>query len=200
MNQAKISVSHIPQSEKSNSILIETKTKIGFVPNMYHGMAGNTSLIDSYAYAYNSFRANSGFSPVEQEVILLSVSYVNSCEYCMAAHSFVGDKMTNVPVKVTDALRAGTTIPDVKLNVLSHFTKLLTENRGRVSQEQVEGFFNAGYDESHLLGIITGIAVKTMSNYSNHITQPDLDSIFSGRIWENPCNCATNKQCNHESR
>lgn len=184
MKQAKISVSHVPLSEKTNSILTETKTKMGFVPNMYNGMAGNTALLDSYVHTYNSFRANSGFSPVEQEVILLSVSYVNNCEYCMAAHSFVGDKMTNVPVEVTDALRAGTPIPDAKLNALSHFTKLLTEYRGRVSQEQVDDFFNAGYDESHLLGIITGIAVKTMSNYSNHITNPELDAVFAGRVWK----------------
>lgn len=185
MKQVKISVSRIPQSEKSKSILIETKTKMGFIPNMYHGMAGNTSLIDGYTSVYNSFRENSGFSPVEQEVILLSVSYVNYCEYCMAAHSFIGDKMTKVPTEITNALREGATLPEAKLNALSHLTKIMTENRGRVSQEQVEEFFNAGYDESHLLGIITGISVKTMSNYSNHITQPDLDAIFTGRIWKN---------------
>lgn len=184
MKQAIISVSRIPQSEKSKKIIDDTLRKMGFVPNMYLGMAGNTSLLDSYIYAYNSFRANSGFTPIEQEVILLSVSYTNNCEYCMAAHSFVGDKMTNVPTEITDAIRAGITIPDTKLHILSYLTKLMTENRGRINQAQVEEFFEAGYNESHLLGIITGIAVKTMSNYSNHNTQPDLDSVFSGRRWE----------------
>jgi len=186
MKQAKISVSHLPQSEKSKGILAETKSKMSFVPNMYLSMAGNTSLLESYISAYNSFRSNSGFSPVEQEVVLLSVSFENSCEYCVAAHSFVGDKMTNVPTEITNAIREGRTLPDAKLNALSQITKLMTANRGRITEEQLKEFFEVGYTESDLLGVITGIGVKTMSNYSNHITQPQLDTVFAERVWEKP--------------
>ena len=50
---------------------------------MYLGMANNTALLDGYLSAYNSFRANSGFNPQEQEVIFLSIAYENECEYCM---------------------------------------------------------------------------------------------------------------------
>ena len=90
----------------------------------------------------------------------------------MAAHSFVGDNMTKVPTEVTDAIRSGNPIPDTKLDALSKLTRSLTTTRGNVSQE------------SHVLGIISGIAVKTMSNYSNHVANPKLDDEFSGRIWQ----------------
>lgn len=170
MNIANISVESLPQSEKTKQVLNESKAKLGFTPNMYVGMAGNTSLIDSYLYAYDSFRAHSGFTSVEQEVIFLSVSYFNNCEYCTAAHSFIADKMSKVPTEITDAIRSGEELPDAKLNALSIFTKQMVEKRGWVAQEDVDTFFAAGYTESHLLGIITAIAVKTMSNYSNHVT------------------------------
>lgn len=183
MNTVKLNLESIKLSEKSNQILENTKKAMGFVPNMYFGMAGNTSTLDSYTYAYDSFRKNSGFTPVEQEVVFLSVSYFNNCEYCMAAHSFVGDMMTKVPTEITDALRVGKELLDAKLNTLSNFTKIMVEKRGWVSQEDLSIFFNAGYSETHVLGIITGIAVKTMSNYSNHLTQPEVDAAFAGRKW-----------------
>jgi hypothetical protein len=41
-----------------------------------------------------------------------------------------------------------------------------------------------GYTETHVLGIIAGIAVKTISNYSNHNTNPELDAAFAGRVWK----------------
>lgn len=170
-------------SEKANHILDATQKTLGFVPNMYKNMSINTALLDAYTYSYQSFRQNSGFTPVEQEVIFLSVAYSNNCEYCVAAHSFVGDKMTKVPTSVTDAIRVGEPITDNKLNALSEFTKILTESRGNATDEQLNRFLSEGFMPVHVLGIIAGIAVKTMSNYSNHITQPNVDTVFESRKW-----------------
>jgi AhpD family alkylhydroperoxidase len=147
-------------------------------------MGGNEALLDAYTYSYKTFRDNAGFTPVEQEVIFLSVAYENNCEYCMAAHSFVGDVMTNVPAEVTEAIREGQQIPDAKLSALSKLTRSLTVNRGMASRDEVNLFLAAGYSETHVLGIIAGIAVKTMSNYSNHNTIPEVDVPFAGRVWK----------------
>ena len=171
-------------SPLSQEIFDKTQEVLGFVPNMYKSMGNNPALLDSYIYSYNSFRANSGFNSVEQEVVFLSVAYENNCEYCMAAHSFIGDMMTKVPTEVTNAIRDGKQIPDTKLAALSTLTRSLTVNRGNVSQEEINDFLAAGYTEAHVLGIIAGIAVKTMSNYSNHNTNPEVDAAFAGRIWK----------------
>jgi alkylhydroperoxidase family enzyme len=72
---------------------------------------------------------------------------------------------------------------DAKLYALSIFTKAMVEKRGWASQEDLDTFFEAGYDESHVLGVVTGIAVKTLSNYSNHLTQPEIDDAFAERKW-----------------
>lgn len=170
-------------SENTVEILENTKKGMGFVPNMYLKMGANTALLDAYTYSYKSFRANSGLNPVEQEVVFLSVAYENNCEYCMAAHSFVGDRMSKVPVEVTDAIREGKPVPDAKLAALSKLTRSLTVNRGIVSQDEINEFLAAGYLEVHVLGVIAGIGVKTLSNYANHVTDPEVDAAFAGRAW-----------------
>lgn len=168
----------------SSQILQATQKKLGLIPNMYLGMANNTALLDGYVSAYNSFRANSGFSPQEQEVIFLSIAYENDCEYCMAAHSFVGDNMTKVPPEVTNAIRNNTEIVDEKFKALSLFSRAVTFKRGLPSETDIDDFINAGYTENHILGVIAGVGIKTMSNYFNHIFKTPVDDAFKSRIWK----------------
>lgn len=61
---------------------------------------------------------------------------------------------------------------------------MLTATRGNVTQADVDEFLAVGYTETHVLGIIAGIGAKTLSNYSNHITNPEIDEAFAGRVWK----------------
>lgn len=167
----------------ASTILENTKRKMGFIPNMYTGMANNPALLDAYVHSYTTFRQNSGFSPIEQEIIFLSVAFENNCDYCMAAHSFVADKSSKVPVEITDAIRSNEPISDQKLKALSHFARIITRNRGNVTNTEKEEFFKAGYSETNMLGVITGVGIKTFSNYFNHVIETELDSVFASRKW-----------------
>ncbi|MFK5974551.1 MAG: carboxymuconolactone decarboxylase family protein [Flavobacteriaceae bacterium] len=167
----------------SRQTLEAAKKGMGMIPNMYGGMANNPALLDAYSYSYKSFRENAGFTSQEQEIIFLSVAFENNCEYCMSAHSFVADKMSKVPVAVTDAIRDNTKIDDAKYSALSKFSKVMTAKRGNASEDDINAFLNAGYTENHILGVIAGIGVKTMSNYFNHVFNTQVDDAFKERAW-----------------
>jgi uncharacterized peroxidase-related enzyme len=170
----------------SAKILEAAKKGMGMIPNMYATMANNTALFDAYSHSYKTFRENSGFTSQEQEIIFLSVAFENECDYCMAAHSFVADKMSNVPTEVTNAIRNNSAIEDAKYKALSTFSRVMTAKRGNPSQEDIDAFLSAGYTENHILGIIAGIGVKTMSNYFNHVFNTPVDAAFSSRTWVKP--------------
>lgn len=163
--------------------LKDTQAKMGMVPNMYGAMVNLPALLDSYNHAYGKFRAEAGFTPVEQEVVFLAISRANGCHYCMAAHSFVGDMMTKVPTEVTDAIRDGRPIGDARLEALRQFAHLMTESRGNPTQAEAQAFLDAGYSETHILGIILALSAKVISNYTNHIFHTELDPAFAGRAW-----------------
>lgn len=165
-------------------LLEEAEAKLGFVPNMYRGMAIAPGVLDTYMHGYALFREQSGFSPAEQEVVFLTISRENGCSYCMAAHSMLADKVSGVPEDVLAAIRAGQEIPDAKLAALSTFTRVMFHSRAKPGKADVEAFLAAGYDEQAILQIILAFAVKTLSNYSNHITQPDVDDAFAGHAWQ----------------
>lgn len=96
----------------------------------------------------------------------------------------IADQMSKVPPPVTEAIREGRAIPDSKLAALSTFTDTLLATRGLPSKAEVQAFLSAGYQERHVLEIILAIAVKTLSNYSNHLFHTPLDQMFANREWK----------------
>ncbi len=146
-------------------------------------MANSSGLLSTYVQGYDALRENSGFSPTKQEVILLTISRTNGCEYCMAAHSFLAGAMSGVPDNVIEAIRDGNSVPDKKLSALSIFTKVMVTKRGLPDRSEVESFLSAGYKETDILEIILAIAVKTISNYTNHLFHTEVDPVFSKYTW-----------------
>ena len=151
--------------ERAKPLLEAAKKQAGMIPNMYENMVNFPALLETYSKGYNLFRIEGGFTSVEQEVIFLTISKENGCDYCIAAHSVVADLMSKVPVAVTDAIRNDTEIPDAKLKILTHFTSIMVNKRGRPTDEDVKEFLMAEYTEKHILAIILAISVKTISKY-----------------------------------
>ena len=169
---------------EARPILEKAKAQVGFVPNMYAGMANQPALLETYLDGYARFREQAGFTPPEQEVVFLTISRVNGCGYCIAAHSMIGEKMSGVPAEVLSALREGRPIPDPKLAALAAFTETMVERRGLPAQAELDAFRAAGYTDAHVLGIILAIGVKTFSNYANHLMHNEVDEVFAGHALE----------------
>jgi uncharacterized peroxidase-related enzyme len=159
---------------------------MGMIPNMYTRMANSPGVLETYLHGYERFRKDSGLSPAEQEVVLLSISAENGCEYCVAAHSTLADTSSKVPRDVTEAIRAGKPVPDAKLRALSELTRAIVVTRGRPLETDVRSFLAAGYTERHILELVLAVAVKTISNYVNHLFETPVDDAFKARAWSAP--------------
>ena len=168
--------------EAAKETLAAAEKAYGFVPNLMGVMAEAPSLVKSYFTVSKEFAASS-LTPIEQQVVALSVSHSNECRYCMAAHSGLA-KMAGIPDSELDALRMGRALEHPKLEALRKFTRAVVERRGWVSEAKIDAFLAAGFDRSHILEVIVGIAMKTMSNYTDHITSIPLDRPFQAFEWE----------------
>jgi alkylhydroperoxidase family enzyme len=62
----------------------------------------------------------------------------------------------------------------------------MVAKRGLPAPADVHAFINAGYDERRILEIVLAIAVKTLSNYSNHLFHTPVDEAFADRRWSDP--------------
>lgn len=169
---------------KKSDLLAEAEKKLGFVPNMYGNLVNLPALLETYLYGYDKFRMASGLNAVEQEVVLLTISYENSCHYCVAAHSMLAENVSRVPLDVIDAIREGRDIIDPTLAALSRLTSILVKQRCLVERADVDAFLAAGFKEQDVLAILLAISVKTISNYSNHLFDTPVDAIFQSHAWQ----------------
>ncbi len=170
--------------EGARELLAGAKKQFGMLPNLFAGMAESPAVLSSYLALYESL-GRTTLTPVEQQVLFLSVSFENGCTYCMAAHTALG-KMTEVPDHVIDALRQGERIDDPKLDALSSFARKVVEQRGWVSDDDVGSFLAAGYTRANVLEVVLGVATKTLSNYVNHIISTEVDEPFKPLAWTKP--------------
>jgi AhpD family alkylhydroperoxidase len=168
------------------SRLSAVEAQMGRIPNMYANMANSPGLFASYLDGYQQFRQLSGFSPVEQEVIFLTISRFYECEYCMAAHSTIADKVSKVPTEITDAIRNDLPIADANLAGIAALTRELLSSAGRPSHTTVDAFLAAGYSHAQVLDVVHAISVKILSNWSNHIFGTEIDERFADRKWSAP--------------
>lgn len=168
------------QAQGAQREMLDTALKqVGFIPNMYANMVNAPALLGTYLGGYSRFRSESGFAPAEQEVVFLAVSMANGCNYCAAAHSMIADKTSGVPAPVLQAIRGALPIPDARLAALYGMTQEMVRTNGKPSQATFEAFLRAGYSEQAVLYIVLAIAVKVLSNYSNHAFGTQIDDRFS---------------------
>jgi uncharacterized peroxidase-related enzyme len=172
-------VDHATAEGQQKQVLDSALKQTGFIPNMYANMANAPAVLSTYLHGYGLFRGESGFAPAEQEVVFLAVSQANGCTYCAAAHSMIADKVSGVPAAVLSAIREGHAIPDAKLAALYALTQEMVRSNGRPDADKVNAFLEAGYQEQHILYVVLAVAVKVLSNFSNHAFGTELDARFA---------------------
>lgn len=170
--------------EGSKAGLAGAKAAFGFVPNLQATMAESPELLAGYSALWDLFSKTS-LTPHEQQVVYLSSNFENECHYCMAGHTVLA-RMQKMDPAVIEALRAGRTLPDPRLEALHRFASLVVRNRGWVSDAEVEAFLAAGYTRRNVLEVVLGVATKVMSNYTNHIAHTELDAFMHGAEWTKP--------------
>jgi len=168
--------------EQSQGIMEKVEAKFGFLPNIIGVMSESPAALEGYVTLQGIFD-KTDFSPAERQLILLSVSYENECHFCVAAHSKNGKK-AGLDADVVAAVRDGTPIQDAKLEALRHFAQTVTVERGALDPQALEDFIAAGYSKAQALDVLLGIAVKTITNYTDAIADVPLNEQLADEKWD----------------
>lgn len=170
--------------EAARALLEGARRSLGFVPSLYAGLAEAPPALQGYL-RLNEIFGQGDLDAVEQQVVLLATSVENGCRFCVAAHSFIARNIVKADNAVVDALRARRSIGNhPRLEALRVFTVAVVRQRGRVAGPALAAFRAAGYSERHALEVVLGVAVKTLSNYANHLMETPVDAAFQGEAWE----------------
>jgi len=169
----------------SRPILAQAEENYGMVPNLYGVMAENPGTLKAYTEISGAF-AESGLSAAEQQVVAIAASVENGCTYCVAAHSAISAGQQLFDEATLKALRNGQPLQDDRLEAVRSFTRTVVEKRGWLDDHELSAFLDAGFEKKDVLAVVTGVAMKTLSNFTNHLAETPLDEAFSDFAWEAP--------------
>jgi uncharacterized peroxidase-related enzyme len=170
-----VPVSEAAAPEIARAALRHARQALGFVPNLLTTLANAPSAANGYVSLVGEFGKGT-LTTQEQHIVMLAASVENESDYCIAIHSKVVKAKEKAPAEWIAAIRGGTQVPDPKLDALVNLTKEIVRERGYVHRETVDQFLAAGYQKEQVVEILLGVALKTISNYLNHISvvEPDM--------------------------
>lgn len=168
--------------DASKPLLENSLQGFGMIPNLHAVLAESPQALEAYKTLTKLFLETS-LSSNEKHVLWLTINVANRCHYCVPAHTMLAKK-DNVPDEIITALRENRELPDAKLNALRNFALAIVEQRGEVADSDIKAFLDAGFDHRNVLDVMLGVAHKTLSNYTNHITHTPVDEAFKKFAWQ----------------
>ena len=140
--------------------------------NIFKGMANSPAALQAYLGMAGALGEGS-LSGAEREVIALVTAQKNDCDYCLAAHTYMG-KAAGLSEDQTVEARRGE-MADTKLNALATFTKTLVDKNGFADEGDIQAFKDAGYTDEHVVETIANVGLNFYTNYFNHVNGTDVD-------------------------
>lgn len=154
------------------ALLGEVRKQMGTVPNIIATMANSEPAAKAYL-AFSGALANGSLPRKLREQIALVVGEANDCHYCLSAHSFLASKAGANESEIVGA-RQGKA-PDAKSNAVLSFAKKLVDERGQVSDDDVQQLSNAGLGPGEITEIVSVVALNMFTNYFNHVAGTEID-------------------------
>jgi AhpD family alkylhydroperoxidase len=167
-------------SQEVTPLLEAVYAKFGKIPNIIGTMANAPVTLQSYLALGGNF-AKAGFTPLEQQIIFLTISLENGCDYCTAAHSTAltgGLKQTKDRI---DTIRSAEPLEDARLEALITTVRELVRRKGYLAAPARDAFFNAGYSQTQLIDLLSAIAMKTLTNYLDHLADITIDPAYAAQ-------------------
>ena len=166
----------IPTTEQTPAaslpILDAVGKQLGVVPNLFKVEALSTAALEAHV-ALNG-AVNKTLDVKTRERISLAVAQVNSCDYCLSAHTYLAANVAKLDAAEIAAARHGHSA-DVKADAAVAFAKKVAELRGQVSNADLAAVREAGFSDGQGIEIVTNVALNTLTNLVNNVAQTDID-------------------------
>lgn len=158
---------------KTKELFNAVQGKLGSVPNMMRTMANSPAVLEGYlslsgALGHGSLDARTG------ELLALAIGESNSCDYCLSAHTFIGEKLLKTDPELILAARSGNS-EDAKTRAILKFAKVLVSKNGLVNDEDVNAAKNAGITDGEIAEIVAHVALNVLTNYFNNTANTEID-------------------------
>ena len=146
--------------------------KLGRTPNLVRTMANSPAVLDAYL-TFGRTMSRGSLSPKLREQIGLTVSELNRCQYCLAAHASFGKAAGLGTEEIADSRRGVS--PDPKTEAILRFARKIVTERGRVSDADLQSLRDVDAGDGEIAEIVASVALNIFTNYFIHVSETEVD-------------------------
>jgi uncharacterized peroxidase-related enzyme len=158
---------------KTKDLFTAINGKLGMVPNMMRTMGNSSAVLEGYLNLSGSL-GHGTLGAKLGELIALTVAEANACDYCLSAHTFIGEKLAGIDTQsLASAREAKSNQP--KTQAALTFALALVNKKGSVSDADVKAVKDAGFTEGEVSEIIGHVALNIFTNYLNKTANTQID-------------------------
>lgn len=165
------------REEQAEEILSAVEEKYGFRPNLVRELVEAPAAARVYLRGQDAM-AGASLGPARQQAVQLAVASHNRCHYCGAAHSALG-RQSGIADADVEAIRNGDLPEDPDLAGVVRAARRVLEKEGWLDDGDLSELADDGIGRQELYEIVALVALKTLSNYVNHIADTEIDPQFS---------------------
>ena len=147
-------------------------TTFGVVPNMFKAIGNSSAALESMWTSFGAL-GNGVLDAKLGEQIAVLIANINRCEYCLAAHTVLGENAGATPTEMSEA--QGGKSSDPKTQAVLDFAKKLVENRANVSKSDITILQENGFNDADVAEILAHVALNIFTNYTNIAFDVPLD-------------------------
>jgi uncharacterized peroxidase-related enzyme len=157
---------------KTHDLLTAVQKKLGMVPNMTRVMVNSPAVLEAYI-GFSGALDGGSLNAKMRERIALGSAEANQCDYCLAAHSTIGQLVGLNEAEILESRRAQAA--DTKPAAALQFSRVLIEKRGAVTEADVDAARKGGLTNGEIAEVVALTALNIFTNYLNTAFQVDID-------------------------
>lgn len=157
---------------KQKELFDQINGAFGVVPNMFKVIGHSPAALQSMFGSFGALGSGKLGAKLGEQIAVL-VADINRCEYCLAAHTALGQN-AGLSVEQMAAAQAGNS-DDAKTQAALDFAAKLVNNRGQISREDVQTVHNAGFSDEEVAEILAHVALNIFTNYTNIAFDVEVD-------------------------
>jgi len=157
----------------SQPLLQAVKKQLGVAPNLFRLVANSPAALEGYVGMFGAL-GKGELPAATRERIALAVAEINGCDYCLAAHTYLGRAVAKLDEAEIAANRNGGS-NDAKADAAVRFAVKVATLRGHVSDEDFHAVQAAGYNDAQIIEIVQHVALNVWTNYINSAAQTEID-------------------------
>ena len=123
--------------------------------------------------AFSDALTQGRLTDAQREIVALALAQVNACQYCLSAHTAIGQGAGLSGEAIAQARAGGA--ESALDNAIAELAVKIVRQRGVISDDDLKTASAAGVDDELVVEIIANVALNTLTNYTNNIAGTDID-------------------------